>query len=158
MFPHVFEAHIHIAYTHRNGDGELVIGKLRRLPCTSKTRLYEPQEEYRLMCPYVLVTCSGAHTHPIPLPTKTPPRLRTRLLELLRSFDQDLPDLTPRGFLRHASTKIWLASQLPGVPNPTLSDVHISLANRDHLRSYIAQVQAASFPHGTGWEGEFQVP
>ncbi|KIJ11915.1 hypothetical protein PAXINDRAFT_15246 [Paxillus involutus ATCC 200175] len=31
--------------------------------------------------------------------------------------------------------------------------VHISLANRDHIRSYIAQAQNLSFPFGTGWKG-----
>lgn len=69
-------------------------------------------------------------------------------------MDEDLPDLTPRRFLRHPSTKLWLAGQLPEVSKPTLSDLHISLSNRDHIRSYITQAQAARFPFGTGWEGD----
>ncbi|KAJ7571962.1 hypothetical protein C8J56DRAFT_810142, partial [Mycena floridula] len=36
---------------------------------------------------------------------------------------------------------------------PTLSDLHPSLVNREHLWSYITQVQDKMFPHGTDWAG-----
>ncbi|KZP03202.1 hypothetical protein FIBSPDRAFT_905199 [Athelia psychrophila] len=34
-----------------------------------------------------------------------------------------------------------------------LADLHVSLANRQHIKSYIIQVQNRCFPHGTGWKG-----
>ncbi|KAJ7122723.1 hypothetical protein C8R46DRAFT_1238174 [Mycena filopes] len=94
-----------------------------------------------------------AHTHPIPLPTKTPPHIRDELFDLMINMDHDLPDLTPRRFLRHPTTDSFLRKRLPGVHNPTLLDLHPSLANRDHIRAYIVQAQNSIFPEGTGWEG-----
>ncbi|KAF9061884.1 hypothetical protein BDP27DRAFT_1428444 [Rhodocollybia butyracea] len=65
------------------------------------------------------------------------PGLRREILALLQSLGQDLPDITPP----------------PSMQNPMLSDLHISLANQDHLRAYITQAQEISFPYGTGWAG-----
>ncbi|KIJ10340.1 hypothetical protein PAXINDRAFT_86233 [Paxillus involutus ATCC 200175] len=65
--------------------------------------------------------------------------------------------MTPRRFLRHPSVLRYVDSQLSDCHNPTLTDVHISLANRDHIRSYIAQAQNLSFPFGTGWKGAYLV-
>ncbi|KAG6820196.1 hypothetical protein H0H92_001964, partial [Tricholoma furcatifolium] len=42
---------------------------------------------------------------------------------------------------------------LPEVPSPTLSDLHVSLANRERLKYYIDEVKKERFPLGTGWEG-----
>ncbi|KAJ7261653.1 hypothetical protein C8J57DRAFT_1634758, partial [Mycena rebaudengoi] len=100
----------------------------------------------------VLVVCHGAHTHPIPLPIKTPPSIRDDIFELLKTLDHDLPDLTPRRFLRHPTTNTYLHKRLPGIPNPTLLDLHPSLGNRDHIRVYILQAQESIFPVGTGWD------
>ncbi|KAF9494613.1 hypothetical protein BDN71DRAFT_1349579, partial [Pleurotus eryngii] len=142
---------VNCSYIHRNNNGQLVIGKLCQLQCDNKIHIYKPLEEYRKACPFVLVTCSNEHSHPIPLPSGTPHSIKQQLFELLYSMDEDLPDLTPRRFLRHPSMKLWLAVQLPDVSKPTLSDLHISLSNRDHIRSYITQAQATRFPFGTRW-------
>ncbi|KIJ10874.1 hypothetical protein PAXINDRAFT_43681, partial [Paxillus involutus ATCC 200175] len=139
--------------THRNQDGQLELAPMTRLRCSSLFRVYQPLEEYRTVCSKVLVVCSGQHTHPIPLPTKTPPHIRNEIFNILRHMDYDLPDLTPRRFLRHPSLLKYVESQLSNCHHPTLTDVHISLANRDHLRSYITHVQKLSFPLGTGWRG-----
>lgn len=128
---------------------------MTRLRCSSLFRVYQPLEEYRTVCSKVLVVCSGQHTHPIPLPTKTPPHIRNEIFNILRHMDYDLPDLTPRRFLRHPSLLKYVESQLSNCHHPTLTDVHISLANRDHLRSYITHVQKLSFPLGTGWRGVY---
>lgn len=122
--------------------------------CKSKFRVYEPWEEFRRECPKIMVVCSGQHDHPLPLPTKTPPSIRSELLKLLKSLEHDLPDLTPRRFLRHPAVCAYIHSRLPDIVNPQLSDLHSSLANRDHLRAYITQAQAQCYPKGTGWAGQ----
>ncbi|KAF9235498.1 hypothetical protein BU15DRAFT_51338 [Melanogaster broomeanus] len=61
--------------------------------------------------------------------------------------------MTPRRFLRHLTVLSFLRRECPNIPNPTLANLHISLANRDHLWSYIMQVQKSKFPLGTGWQG-----
>jgi hypothetical protein len=138
---------------HRDENGVLVLAEMERLQCKSRFRIYEPLEEYRVACPKVLVVCHGEHPHPIPLPTKTPPSIRSEIIHLLQKLDSDLPDLTARRFLRHPTTRAFLQDRLPHIREPTLVDLHSSLANRDHRRAYILQVQSTSFPFGTGWDG-----
>ncbi|KAJ7199716.1 hypothetical protein B0H12DRAFT_967309, partial [Mycena haematopus] len=58
-----------------------------------------------------------------------------------------------RRFLRHPTTDAFLRKRLPGLVNPTLLDLHSSLGNHDHIRTYILQAQENIFPAGTGWEG-----
>jgi hypothetical protein len=126
---------------------------MMNLSCGTKFRIFEPLEEYRHKCPYILITIKGEHPHPIPLPQKTPPAIRSEIFKLLASLEEDLPDLTPRRFLRHSIVKAYLRQQFPGVPQPTLLDLHVSLANRAHPGSYIEQAKTKHFPEGTGWEG-----
>ena len=59
-------------------------------------------------CLYILITVSGQHPHPIPLPQKTPPAICNEIFRLLESVDEDLPDLTPHKFLRHPVLKAYL--------------------------------------------------
>ncbi|KAI0362906.1 hypothetical protein BV20DRAFT_1075618 [Pilatotrama ljubarskyi] len=66
---------------------------------------------------------------------------------------RDLPDLTPRRLLRHPVLHSRLRELLPALPYPSLSDLHISLANREHLRSYLKDAKEKAFPFGTGWDG-----
>ena len=142
-----------VARPHRNAEGQLELAPIIRLTCHSLFRMYQPLEEYRQTCPKVLIVCSGEHTHPIPLPTKTPPPIRSDIFNILRNMDYDLLDMTPRRFLRHPSVLRYVERQCADGRNQTFTDVHISLANRDHLRSYITQVQKSLFPFGTGWQG-----
>ncbi|TDL13991.1 hypothetical protein BD410DRAFT_684726, partial [Rickenella mellea] len=143
----------HCPLDHRMADGSLAQMEMVKLQCNSTFRTYVPLKEFRKECPFVLVVCSGHHTHPIPLPSNTPAIIRYEVFNLLRSLDMDLPDTTPRRFLRHPIINSYLRRVLPNVPQPMLSDLHISLANRDHLRAYIKQVKLSCFPRGTGWEG-----
>ncbi|KAF7968248.1 hypothetical protein HWV62_31541 [Athelia sp. TMB] len=138
---------------HRAADGSLDLGTMVRLPCEATFRCFEPLEEFRAACPRVLIVCKNVHAHPIPLPTKTPPSIRREVMDLLLTIKQDLPDITPRRFLRHSVTRTYLNSRLPTIENPCLSDLHISLANREHIKAYITQVQSKYFPFGTGWKG-----
>ncbi|KAF8189164.1 hypothetical protein K438DRAFT_1936105 [Mycena galopus ATCC 62051] len=141
------------AFDHRDDLGRLIQLPMCTLPCNTKFTLYEPLEQFRHACPYVLLVSKGDHPHPIPLPTKTPPEIKDDLLEVLKSLDGDLADLTPRRFLRHPILQAYLRQKFPQLPNPTLSDLHSSLANREHLRVYIKTAKVDLFPRGTGWDG-----
>jgi len=142
-----------LAIDHRDQDGKLLQAELVSISCTCKFRTFEPIPEYRSLCPFVLVVTSGSHSHPIPLPIKTPPIIRHEIFELLKGLGGELADLTPRRFLRHAHVRAYLWKKLPDIAIPVLSDLHVSLANRAHLRAYIIQARESSFPKGTGWHG-----
>ncbi|EAU88652.2 hypothetical protein CC1G_01025 [Coprinopsis cinerea okayama7 len=138
---------------HRNHHGELVKAELEQLECKCTFRVYEPTEEFRSECPWILVVSKGVHHHPIPILSKTPPALVDEIMGLLHSLVEDLADMTPRRFLRHTTVQAYLKNALSHIQNPCLSDLHPSFANRDHLRSYILRAQNTIFPHRTGWEG-----
>lgn len=140
---------------HRDENGALIQPILERLPCNSKFRVYEPEEEYRAHCPYILLVTFGEHTHPVPLPTKTPARIQKKLMDLLENVGDDLPDLTPRRFIRHPLLKSFLSHQYPDVISPMLADWHVSLANRSHLKAYIKRAREIHYPFGTGWNGMY---
>ncbi|KAJ6617105.1 hypothetical protein B0H10DRAFT_1948621 [Mycena sp. CBHHK59/15] len=125
------------------------------LSCSCKIKVYEPLEEYQDVCPSVLVVLEGVHFHPIPLPAKTPPAIKAEILRLLPRFQEDLPDLTPRRFLRNPIVKSYLSVKFPNILNPTMSDLHTSLANRSHLKAFIDQVRKGLFPSGTGWKDQY---
>ncbi|KAJ7679320.1 hypothetical protein DFH06DRAFT_1316251 [Mycena polygramma] len=132
-------------------DGRLARHELCHLDCAVKFRIWFPVDKHR--CPFVLVTSSGTHRHPIPLPEKTPQRAHLHITRLLRSLRHDLPDMTPRRFLRHPTVKTFLANLFPDLANPTLCALHPSLANRAHLGAYITLARQEHFPRGTDWEG-----
>lgn len=127
--------------------------ELVHLDCGTKVRVFEPLESYRRSCPFIFVVLRGGHSHPIPLPQKTPPVVREDIFRLLSTIGEDLTDLTPRRFLRHPALTSYLKNRFPELPHPTLSDLHVSLANRSHLKSYINQAKEREYPQGTGWDG-----
>ncbi|KAJ6486646.1 hypothetical protein C8R45DRAFT_930279 [Mycena sanguinolenta] len=136
---------------HRDSENKFFQPLLVHLECKCRFRIYEPQKEYRASCPYILVISHGLHTHPIPLPEKTPPKIRSQIFKLLEGLREDLPDITPRSFLRHP-TAILPARKYPDIQTPTLSHLHSSLANRAHLGAYIDQAKKIHFPKGTDWK------
>lgn len=133
------------------------MAEMTRTQCQSSIRVYEPLEEYRSSCPKILIVCRGPHLHPIPLPLKTPPIIRLRIFELLERLGTDLADLTPRCFLRHSIIQAHLQDAFPHSPHPTISNLHVSLNNREHLRVYIEDAKSKAFPEGTGWAGLLQL-
>jgi hypothetical protein len=141
------------AFDHRDMSGELAQLEMESLRCDWGVKAYVPFAEYRAVCPKVLVVVRGLHHHPIPLPAKTPPAIKAEIMNLLPRFQEELPDLTSRRFLRNPIVKSYLAIKFPDILNPTLSDLHISLANRSHLKAYIDHVRKAIFPYGTDWKG-----
>ncbi|KAJ7201931.1 hypothetical protein C8J57DRAFT_1102564 [Mycena rebaudengoi] len=145
-------------FDHRTEDNQLLQPLMVRLECRVKFRVIQPLEEYRAKCPYVLITSQGAHWHPVPLPIKTPPKIRTEFFHtlffhLLDSLGPDLADLTPRRLLRHSLVKSFLKQKFPIIPKPTLGDLHISFSNRSHLKAYIKQAKEFHCPFKTGWNG-----
>ncbi|KAL0060449.1 hypothetical protein AAF712_012771 [Marasmius tenuissimus] len=126
---------------------------MEHLKCDVKFKIYEPLEDYREDCPYVLIIVQGVHCHPIPLPNKTPPKLRSRIFDILRNVGEDLADLTARGFIRHPVVHSHVRALFPNDSLASISDIHVSLANHAHIASYIKQAKKEVFPTGTGWEG-----
>ncbi|KIJ52695.1 hypothetical protein M422DRAFT_243475 [Sphaerobolus stellatus SS14] len=120
---------------HRDEDGNLTTLQLERTFCESHLLVYIPTEEFLSICPYILLVCVGPHEHPIPIPSKTPPNIKAEVLHMVRLMDLDIADL------------------LPDIENPTLIDLHSSLANKDHLRVYVNQIKSDVFPFGTDWRG-----
>ncbi|KAJ6597997.1 hypothetical protein B0H10DRAFT_1756544, partial [Mycena sp. CBHHK59/15] len=55
--------------------------------------------------------------------------------------------------LRNPIVKSYLSVKFPNILNPTMSDLHTSLANHSHLKAFIDQVWKGLFPSGTGWKG-----
>ena len=143
------------ACDHCIGDGQLTQPKMLHLPCMTKFCIFEPHEDYWRTCPYILITVSGEHPHPILLPHKTPPTIHAEIFCLLENIDKDLPDLTPHRILWHPIVKAYLCQCFPSAHQiPMLGDVHTSLSNQAHLGSYIDKAKAIHFPDSTGWEGE----
>ncbi|KAF9002860.1 hypothetical protein BDZ89DRAFT_904984, partial [Hymenopellis radicata] len=140
-------------FDHRDAEGRLYQPQMIKTRCAVTFRMFEPVQEYRVRSPFILVTIRGLHTHPVPLPTRTPPRLRDCLFQLFEKTGADLAGLTARRFLRHPVLKSFLQEVFPRAVCPTLGDLHVSLANRAHLRSYIDQVKALFYPYGTGLQG-----
>ncbi|KAF9002823.1 hypothetical protein BDZ89DRAFT_1169676 [Hymenopellis radicata] len=143
----------HCPSDHRTADGRLEQPLLEHLTCQTRFRVYEPKEDYRKQCPYIFITVVGEHTHPVPLPTKTPPRVRALLFDLFAQIGISLADLTPRRFLRHPVVTAFLRKAFPKSISPTPADIHPSLANRAHLGMYIRQAKRDVYPHGSDWDG-----
>ncbi|KAJ2911744.1 hypothetical protein MD484_g8674, partial [Candolleomyces efflorescens] len=149
----VSSVRVHCPFPHRDLEGRLVRAELIRQTCECTFRYFQPTLENRKKCPWSLLTCHGPHTHPIPVLSKTPRVISSSILDLLRSMKDEIPDMTPRRFIRNPSVHSFLRNRLPSIQDPLLSDLHPSLANRDHLKNYITQVKAEFFPNGTGWKG-----
>ena len=143
------------ARDHVNINGHVELSKMISISCKSQFRIYQPVPECRQACPKVLVVCTGAHSHPVPLPVKTPSSVHSKIFELLQNMNHDLPNMTSCCFLQHPTVIQFLAGQFPNIASPSLSDLHVSLANRDHLQSYIQNAKKSAFPFGTGWQGKF---
>ncbi|KAJ7711771.1 hypothetical protein B0H16DRAFT_1480052 [Mycena metata] len=145
--------HTFCPFDHREEDGALIQPIMVRLKCKVKFRMFQPLEQFRWDCPFVLITSSGSHTHPIPLPTKTPPTVRSQVFQLLETLEENIPDMTPCRFLCSPVVKAFLSSTFPHAANPTLTDLHIPLGNKSHLKAYIKQAKEFHCPFGMEWNG-----
>src|ERR1700690_2603381 len=82
-------------------SGKFVLFEMSLIQCCSTFRLFEPLPDYRQVCPFTLVICHGEHSHPVPLPSKTPPAVREEIFRILRDLGPDLADTTACQVLRH---------------------------------------------------------
>ena len=144
------------AYWHRYPDGTLARGTLSTwvTKCPSTFHIYTPLDLEA--CPHVVILCRKPHSHAPPAPVKTPPPLVTELNKLLCDMGWRLADATPRRLMLDTGFVHGLRNILGWESDrtPSLSDLHPSLANFDHLRRLINIVRLEKFPHGTGFEGE----
>ena len=65
----------------------------------------------------------------------------------------DLPDATPLRFSRYPTVNAALRQLCPDMNNPMIIDIHPSLGNYEHLRTYIRRMKGVYYPFGTDWEG-----
>lgn len=147
---------MYTAKYHRASDGVLRQGVLRRwaYDCSAGFDVYVPHDLHT--CPQVVLICRHPHSHPPPLPVKTPPILVAVFKSLLCTLDWKLADATPRRIILDSAFISGLRKHLgwTGVRDPVLSDLHPSLGNIDHVRRYINGLRAEHFPDGTGLPGE----
>ena len=87
------------ARDHVNINGHVELSKMISISCKSQFRIYQPVPKCRQACPKVLVVCTGAHSHPVPLPVKTPSSVCSKIFELLQNMNHDLPNMTSHRFL-----------------------------------------------------------
>lgn len=121
--------------------------------CPSRFSVYTPYD--LSTCSSVVILCHGAHNHSNPIPVKTPPPIADVLETLLLELDWKLADATPRrvvvdsGFI--GSLRKYL--EWSRTDDPSLSNLHPSLGNQDHVRRYITNLRKVHFPNGTGFDG-----
>lgn len=107
-------------------------------------------------CPQVVVVSRNPHSHPPPLPVKTPFALVQLFQSLLRQLEWKLADATPRrimldsGFMQGFRQAIgWMDRHR----DPLLQHLHPSFGNLDHVRRLIEVMRTTEFPFGTGFQG-----
>jgi hypothetical protein len=62
--------------------------------CVASFDIYVPEDLFT--CPQILVLCTNPHSHPLPLPVKTPPPLIDVFHGLVSLMKWKLADATPR--------------------------------------------------------------
>ncbi|KAK0484306.1 hypothetical protein EDD18DRAFT_1361316 [Armillaria luteobubalina] len=139
---------------HRTSSkGDTLMTEMVRLSCSSRFTVIRPEDGYWKECPKILLICHSPHTHPIPLPTTTPVQIKAEIKALICSLEHELADMTPRCFCRHPAVINRVKELCPAVEEPMVAHLHPSLANLDHIASYIHTEVKAVLPHGTGWDG-----
>ncbi|KAJ3869996.1 hypothetical protein EV359DRAFT_28895 [Lentinula novae-zelandiae] len=124
---------------HRSPNGSMTMTELHRLPCTSSITIYEPLPDYRSSCPYVLIVCKGVHTHPVPIPARTPSSIVDDLIKFLTHLD-DLPNLTARRLLGNEAANLRLKYFVPGVLHLKMAQ-DASRAVADRYIRYAQEIQ-----------------
>ncbi|KAL4067324.1 hypothetical protein V8B97DRAFT_2025155 [Scleroderma yunnanense] len=133
------------SHLHHCRDATLHHGTLLRweVKCKATFDIYVPQDLKG--CPQVVVICKSPHLHLVPAPLMTLPAIIAIFKELLLDMNWWLADATP-----HC---IMLNSGFISQSSPTLSDLHPSFANLDHVCCLINTLQAKKYPNGTGFKG-----
>ncbi|KAG6374217.1 hypothetical protein JVT61DRAFT_4875 [Boletus reticuloceps] len=154
----VFTLTLFTAHWHRLANNRLKRGTLRKWAhgCAARYHVYVPHDLHA--CPQILILCQSPHSHPPPAPVKTPPPLKDLFNELLLLMKWKLADATPRRIFLDTAfveglqrTLGW--DRVAVGREATLTDLHPSLANLDHVRRLINTLRTQQYPCGTGFEG-----
>lgn len=148
------------AHWHRFPDGTLRRGLLQRKFSNCGTNFIVLTPNDLTACPKVLIISKNPHSHPPPFPVKTPPAIKKLLCALLIDMGWRLADATPRKILIDSGFMAGFRSLLKWNQerDPSLSDLHPSLGNLDHVRRIIDNIRQEIYPQGTGFEGMLQAP
>ncbi|KAG2110340.1 uncharacterized protein F5147DRAFT_772592 [Suillus discolor] len=123
--------------------------------CAASFDIYVPEDLFA--CPRILVLCTNPHSHPPPLPVKTPPPLIDVFHKLVSLMKWKLADATPRRIYLDTAFVEGLHRvldwQFPDGRDAMLQDLHPSLANLDHVCCLINITRSMKYPSGTGFEG-----
>ncbi|KZV98486.1 hypothetical protein EXIGLDRAFT_832155 [Exidia glandulosa HHB12029] len=141
---------------HRTTDGALEPGLMSTdpAPCSAQFRIYVPKDLFTN--PFIVVLCINPHSHPVPERSMTPPPLREAFKSMLSTMDWRLADATPLRVVQDSGFMCSLRQALDWSDprDPSLSDLHPSLGNRDHAGYIIDAIRSTSaYPCGTDFEG-----
>lgn len=153
-------SHSFIAHWHCGADMKLKRSVMRKWAsgCTATYQIFVPHNI--VACPHIVILCWNPHSHPPSAPVKTPPALKGLFFDLLSMLKWKLADATPRRIFLDTAFVEGLHQVLSWDPvrmgrNATLSDLHPSFANIDHVRWLIVSVHADYYPRGTGYDGMY---
>ncbi|KAG0704065.1 hypothetical protein DFH29DRAFT_997951 [Suillus ampliporus] len=138
-------------------DGSLRQGVLQKWAhkCQTTYVIYVPNDLQD--CPHVLVISHNPHSHPPPMPVKTPPPILRCFESLLLHLEWKLADATPRRIMLDSGfmdgLRRVLGWSLSWDHDPTLQDLHPSLGNLDLVWRRINVLRNTRFPDGTGFDG-----
>ncbi|KAI0054384.1 hypothetical protein BV25DRAFT_1949705 [Artomyces pyxidatus] len=147
-------------YWHRSKDGILMKGELDQATiCSAVFDIYIPHEDYRVLCPFVVISCRNPHSHPPPVPTKTPRPILDALFSMLEAMQWRLADATPRKIMLDTGFVLGLRQHLAWnmTRDPSLCDLHPSLGNQDHVTRIIDSLRKVRYPSGTDFAGSVQL-
>lgn len=106
---------------------------------------------------WIAIVCRRPHNHPPPEPCKTPEPYRRILYHILQGMGRRLAGASCLGVSRDPQVIALLRGYLnwpsESLLDPTLIDLHPSLANLDHLEYLIKIIKSRDFPDGMGWKG-----
>ena len=158
----VFILTLSTAHWHHLANNKLKRGMLHKWAhgCTARYHVYVPHDLYA--CLQILILCQSPHSHPLPAPIKTLPPLKDLFNELLLLMKWKLADVTPQHIFLDTAFVEGLQQALEwdrvAVDHEvTLTDLHPSLVNLDHVHCLINKLQTQQYPHGTGFEGMYLI-
>lgn len=126
---------------------------MSRGDCPASYSIYTPNDFS--VCPKVFIVAKNPHSHPRPFPVKTPPSVLHIFASLLKDMGWKMADATPQKIVIDSGFMDGLRRHLGWnhILDPSLSDLHPSLGNLDHVRRLIDDIKRTEFPKGTGFEG-----
>lgn len=149
-FSDIFSVHFHRRLNGRLDRGEL---QVQRCPVIFEF-FYAMDTEERRKHPFVILVCRNKHSHSPPSPLKTPPRELAKLQTLLLHMKWSLAEATPRKILNDSGFMMGLRQIMNWEceREPSLSDLHPSLANSSHVQRIIDALRKRYFYNGNGFE------